>query len=373
MKNRIKTFLRFLIKVWFTIPFYLCSKISERGAYNVFLRAVCESVETVTPYFFSYNLRPKKAEQIVSIEKKSPNADKFAIVMQGPLVRKDDFTLETVKTYERIYPGVSIIISTWKTEDAEYIERIKRETSCLVILNEYPQFSGFLNGNYQMVSTVNGIKAAKEKGKEFVFKTRCDYRFYKKGLLEFMHSMLLSYPCSDTLLHQRYRIVITSGRRDDMFRPYFVGDQFQFGSIDDLINFWDNEELALNCSLKEFYKWCEKGHLSWKQERQYTSILTKRYVKKMAGEEIDNSVKAYWEYAKKYLIFMSAKDADVYYCKYDYRYEETLGSGEFYRDDSVDSLLSYNWNFVLWNNLYNEKLRYDEKMEKISESNYIGE
>ena len=371
MKSKIKAFLQLLVRVWFVIPFYICSKISERLAYSVFLHAVCESVEAVTPYFFSYNLRPKKAEQLVSIEKQSPNADKFAIVMQGPLVLKDDFTLETVKTYERIYPGVFIIISTWENENAEYIERIKKETSCLVVLNRYPQYSGFLNGNYQMVSTVNGIKAAKERGKEFVFKTRCDYRFYKKGLLEFMHSMILTYPCSDSLLDQRYRIVITSGRRDDMFRPFFVGDQFQFGYLDDLLNFWENEEIQENCSLKEFYKWCREECFSWKQERQYTSILTKRYVKKMTGEEIDISVKAYWEYARKYLIFLSAKDADVYYCKYDTRYEETLVNGEYYRDDRDEVCLSYNWNFVRWSNLYHGKLKYNDEMERISEKNYI--
>ncbi len=371
MKKRVKMLFRFVVKGWFTMQFYIFSKISERLTYDVFLRAVCESVEAVTPYFFSYKLRPKKAEQLVSVEKQSPNADKFAIVMQGPLVQKHNFTLETVKTYERIYPGVFIIISTWKDENAEYIERIKKETSCLIVLNEYPQYSGFLNGNYQMVSTVNGIKAAKECGKEFVFKTRCDYRFYKRGLLEFMHSMLLSYPCSDSPLYQRYRIIFTSGRRDDMYKPFFLGDQFNFGHVDDMLNFWDHKEVKQNWSWKEFNKWCKSEHFSWKQERQYTSILTKRYIKKMTGEEIDISVKAYWEYAKKYLIFFSAKDVDAYWCKYEERYEETQGVGEFYRDDSENMLLSYNWNFALWNNLYNEKLQYSDEMEKISESNYI--
>ena len=369
MKMRMVNFLRCLVKIWFTVPFFLCWKTSKR-AYEVFMQSVSESVEAVTPYFFSYNLRPKKAEQVVSIEKPSSNASRFSIIMQGPLVLKDDFTLETVKTYERIYPGVLVIISTWNTEDRQYIERIKQETSAKIVLSEYPQHSGCFNINYQTVSTVNGIKAAKEAGKEFVFKTRCDFRFYKKGLLEFMHSLLQSYPCSDSLLGQRYRIVMSSGREAAMFRPYFVEDLFLFGYIDDMLNYWDHEEITEDYSLTEFFKWADKNHLSWKQERIYTSIYTKRYIKKMTGEDIDISVKAYWDYLRKYIIVLSHKDVGSYWCKYDSRFEETAIYCEYLREVSDGMCRSYNWDFMSWYSLYKEKLEYSEKLELISETNY---
>lgn len=369
MKEKIKKLLRSVVKIWFIIPFYLCGKLSEKLTYNIFLQAICESIESVIPYYFTYNLRPKQAKQVVSREKVSPNADKFVIIMQGPLIEKNDFTLETVKLYERIYPGVQIIISTWEKENSEYVEQIKKETSCKMILNEYPQFSGFANTNYQMVSTVNGLKEAQRMGKEFAFKTRCDYRFYKKGLLEFMHNMLLAYPCADSLMYQKYRIIMTSGRSDDMFRPFFIGDQFQFGSINDLLSFWEHKLILKNCSLKEFYKWCKKNNFSWKEERKYTSLFSRLYVKKMRNEDIDVSVQAYWDFAKKYLIFLSAKDVDAYWCKYDSKYEETMCNGEFYRNDSINLCLSYNWNFAVWSNLYYGKINYIDEMERISEDN----
>lgn len=360
-----------MLKVWLKLPIWVLAKVSPKHSCILFTRAVGESMEEALPYFVSYQFRPKKADDFLSREEKSPNADKFAIIMQGPLVRKNDFTLETVRLYEKLFPGVLIIVSTWDTEEKEYVMKLREEKNCTVLLNQMPCHGGFLNINYQTRSTVAGIRYAQEQGKKFVFKTRCDYRFAKRGLLEYLHQLLLAYPCGGTLTHQRYRIVMTSGRRGDMFRPFFVGDQFNFGYSEDMLNLWDQPMIEQECTMDEFARIRKQKHLSWKQEREYTSILIKRFVQKMSGEELEISVKNYWDFVQKYLILVSAKDVDAYYYKYAERYEESKFCGDFYRQDSLNTCYAYNWNFVSWSNLYHGMLKYDEEMEKISEQNFF--
>jgi hypothetical protein len=118
------------------------------------------------------------------------------------------------------------------------------------------------------------------------------------------------------------------------------------------------------------YKEFELKHLTWKEERDICRNLTRRYIRKMTSSDVPNTIEAYWEFARKYLIFLSAKDVDAYWCKYENRFEETESNGEYYRKDSMSKYLAYNWNFSSWLNLYSGTLKWQEWMEKISENNH---
>jgi hypothetical protein len=373
VKNRregMKKILKKLINAWLYLPLKVASAPCRDKFNAFFFRTICETVEKNTDYFVSYNLRPKRAENFISRESVSENANDYAIIMQGPLVKENNFTLETVKLYNKIYPNVQIIVSTWNTEDAGYVSEIRKCNDCEVLLNELPEYCGFGNLNYQTYSTVEGLKRAKDLNKKFVFKTRCDYRFYKRGLLDYMRSLLMMFPCSDENMSQKYRIVITSGRHDDMFKQFYVGDQFNFGFISDMLNFWDHDLTDVNYPPQEMYKEFELKHLTWKEERDICRNLTRRYIRKMTSSDVPNTIEAYWEFARKYLIFLSAKDVDAYWCKYENRFEETESNGEYYRKDSMSKYLAYNWNFSSWLNLYSGTLKWQEWMEKISENNH---
>jgi hypothetical protein len=370
IKKCIKNLSNKIVNAWFIIPFKVVSAPCKDKFNQFFFNSICKTVEKNTKYFFTYNVRPKYSEDFISKESVSQYAHKYAIIMQGPLIKENNFTLETVKFYNKIYPKVQIIVTTWNTEDGEYIEQIRKCDNCEVVLNELPKNSGFLHFNYQIISTVAGLKRAKELGKSFVFKTRCDYRFYKRGLLDYMRNLLMIFPCADANMGQKYRIVITSGRSDDMFKQFFVGDQFNFGYISDMLNLWDQKLSSTNISMRDLEVEREQKHLTWKEERDICRVLTKGYVKKMASYDIPNTIEAYWEFARKYLIFLSAKDADAYWCKYENRFEETESNGEYYRKDTESKCMAYNWNFSSWLNLYSGTLKWQEWMEKISENNF---
>ena len=45
-----------------------------------------------------------------------------AIIIQGPVITKNKFTLETVKLYLKLHPNAYIILSTWDDTSKEVIE-----------------------------------------------------------------------------------------------------------------------------------------------------------------------------------------------------------------------------------------------------------
>lgn len=369
--QRKKAILKKITSAFYGWTFAIAGKLPKSVILSVMLPTICELAEKNSDYFFSFNVRSKKAEDLITKEDKSPHADQFAIIMQGPLVAKDDFTLETIKIYNKIYKDVLVIVSTWKNEDSKYIERIENECKCKVVLTDYPEHGGFMHTNYQAKGTQAGLATAKQLGKTFVFKTRSDYRFTKRGLLEFFYNIIHEYPCVKDEYGLNYRLIFTSGRNDDMYRPHFIGDQFNFGYIDDMLSFWNCQGTDYEKSSKDYYSEREKSHMTWLQDRENCSVLLKNFTKKVANRDLVIDVKTYWDFVKKYLIFVSAKDCNAYWLKYD-RFEETVNNGEYYpRGDSVDCLLSYNWDFALWNDLYNGTLNYDVSMENISRNNHF--
>ena len=61
----------------------------------------------------------------------------LTIVMQGSLKLEENFTYETLKIYQKNFPNCPKILSTWKTEDAEEIQKIK-DLGVNILLNDPP-------------------------------------------------------------------------------------------------------------------------------------------------------------------------------------------------------------------------------------------
>ena len=98
--------------------------------------------------------------------------DDYAIIIQGPLDLKHNFTFETLKYYKLNY-DCTIILSTWEEKIIKFLNEIKK-LDIEVLINKKPNTSGWGNINYQTLSTYNAIKHAKLLGKKYVAKTRTD-------------------------------------------------------------------------------------------------------------------------------------------------------------------------------------------------------
>jgi hypothetical protein len=106
----LKWFSRFLL--------VLLSQVSGRRR---LLGLVAEAVEGESD-FVTYHCRPKLAVVVGTrndVVRKDANraGQQLAIVMQGPIAHKDNFTLETLKIYQQHFSDSKIILSTWEDED----------------------------------------------------------------------------------------------------------------------------------------------------------------------------------------------------------------------------------------------------------------
>lgn len=107
---------------------------------------------------------------------------KRAVIIQGPTT---DYSTLKDKW------GSDIIWSTWKGEESHYSD------NDIVIFNDIPNDKGRVNVNLQKISTINGLKKAKELGYTRAIKTRSDLHptnfnkfisLFKEGLnIPFFH------------------------------------------------------------------------------------------------------------------------------------------------------------------------------------------
>jgi hypothetical protein len=187
--------------------------------------------------FITHHRRPIQAEAIATMSDATPPSH-TAIVLQGSLGDFGDFTLNTIRLYQKHFPDVPVILSTWTDEKPSLIEVARRE-GATVILNDPPQIRGLSNINCQLVSSLNGIRQAQEIGAKYVLKTRTDQRIYAPNAIQFMESLLRLFPLRGERL-QKERLIGCS-LNTYKYRLYGVSDMLLFGHIDDMLLFWSTQ------------------------------------------------------------------------------------------------------------------------------------
>lgn len=360
-----------LINLWLK-PLLFMARRQNRHFISA-LKKEMEQCSKFSDFFFSVKRRPKYAKQVIVNEHESAINLQTAIVIQGPLVTEDNFTLETIRLYGRLFPGVLVIVSTWENEDSNSIQRIQRENNCRVILNQYPHHSGLLNLNYQITTTLAGVEEAKRLGKKYVFKSRADFRFYKKGLLEYLYLLITTFPMGCDEEVQKYRIIGGAGRMNCIFRPFWLTDQFNYGYVDDMLRYWNYPIKSIDLKPNELCRLVESEHYSWnertKRQLSVETELLLNYIQSVEGSRPDISVSNYWEIIKKRFIVVSRQDLEYYWCKYPTRFDESFSDSSYREDDSPERMYSYNWDYAQWLRLYNGILQYKKEYELFAEKN----
>ena len=155
------------------------------------------------------------------------------IVVQGPISNN---IVKMIDDYQSVWHGVQIIISTWKDEDPGLLDDLMKK-DINVVTSTKPPYNGISNVNYQIVSTLSGIKLAQKLGVRYCLKTRTDQRIYNQQVMKYMVSLLHDFPV-ETSTGQNMRL-ITMSFNTFKFRLYGITDMFMFGEISDMLNYWD--------------------------------------------------------------------------------------------------------------------------------------
>ena len=164
--------------------------------------------------------------------------EEITFVIQGLI--NPSVTKQSINTLKKIFPGSSIIISTWEGQDADDIG------SDLVVYNKDPGSTVFvyskkdkpvyININRKIVSSFYGLSAVKTK---YAAKLRSDNVLYKTDVIKIferfpMRSSELSFFNERLVCSNFYAKEFEKGLRI----PFFFSDFFQFGETEDLLTLW---------------------------------------------------------------------------------------------------------------------------------------
>ena len=329
------------------------------------MKAACKAAEKQTDYYVSYRLRAKNMENIPILPHISCGEEsRIAIVMQGPLMLADNFTLESAKYYKKCYPHAAVIVSTWDDSDTDTINRL-RECGVTVVLSRLPDNCGNRNINYQAVNTLAGVKRAREEGMEFVCKTRTDQRIYHPNAMFYLSGLVKTFPVNnmDFSQEQKGRIVAMCMPYGDMFYPYCLADFMYFGYTEDI------EQLFLIAPDKRPKGKNGKGLTRKKIAEDMLAPeiqFLRDYISRMGGNN-ECTVKAYWQFVKNHMITINRDEIGMFWPKYEGRYSENIQNGSYYPMEEKDAFHCYNFDFVRWLSLYQGTLLYDERYEKYTE------
>lgn len=207
-----------------------------RKKIQVFLK-FCTNIFEISDYFISYKLFNKKERIALKKKIKKKIYPKIAIIIQGPLINKNKFTVETIKFYSNLYPETLIIFSSWKN-DIDQLKKEKFRKNIKLIENTIPSYQGYKNINLQSVSSKNAIMYAKKQRCKYVLKTRSDMRICDLNFIEYLLEAIKFYKTNtNSSLHQKERIITTSFTL--RYRLYGISDMIMFGNIHDIYKYFN--------------------------------------------------------------------------------------------------------------------------------------
>jgi hypothetical protein len=313
---------------------------------------ICGKLEKQIGCYLSFLYREKYPDSRPGM-KQGMNKEKIGIVMQGPLIRENNFTVNTIKRYMNYSDNLSIIVSTWDDEDRAELDQI-RAAGAVVVTSKKPEFAGNFNINYQLVSTLAGIKKAVEFDCKYICKTRTDQRIYGETAFAFMMCLLKHYPAAAG--GQRQRLIGLSTEYGSMYKPYYISDFLYFGQTEDIYKLFDIPLDERNIVRRK--NSCQRAV---EDELIPEVYILREYLKK-TGAEYGVSVKDYWLFLRDRMILIDKSIIGLYWPKYESRYCEHMRNGSY--STAHAHISGFNFDFASWLCLYNGDLLYKEEYEK---------
>ncbi|MGL4998534.1 MAG: WavE lipopolysaccharide synthesis family protein [Cetobacterium sp.] len=264
--------------------------------------------------FLSIHFRPKEIENIIDDKIKIfEKLGKIGIVIQGPIIFQDNFTLETIKLYKKTFENSEIILSTWKGYTKEKLQKFIDE-EIIILENKKPKSGGFINLNYQIISAKNGVIEAEKQNCNYILKTRTDMRIYETGVFEFLVSLLKNYPVRDIKNMQKTRIIGI----DINTHKYGIGisDVFQFGTTEELIKMWNIDLYPREITMKQYLDFEKTSSAVDRYNLEFAECyLLKKYCI-LNNMQIQPNLKSYYNVLKNNFIIIDSSMINMYWNKY---------------------------------------------------------
>ncbi len=236
-----------------------------------------------------------------------------AIMMQGPIIHENNFTIETINLYISNFPNSKIILSTWEEEKVDPEIYINKNV-CVIRSEIYKGRKGYGSTNYQIKGNKIGINKIKELKIPFTLKTRTDQRLGNPDMLSYLKKMLELFPLDNKYnLNQKSRLI---GMSFDTFiyRLYGLSDMFLFGETEDVFSYFDCKYDTRNFNN---YKLKQNTQRIYSKENICEVYFMTEFLKKK-GEEIEWKLEKSLEVFKKRFLIIDSYSLDFFWPKYSF-------------------------------------------------------
>lgn len=284
------------------------------------IKADMIQAETATGRFFTYHSRPMQAEDYL-VSREPPPSEKIAIVLQGPIVKENAFTIETIKLYRKNFPTVDLIVSTWENEDAATVQSLLDVGATVVLQSKYPTedeniaTGGISQVNFALCGTQPGLQWAKSQGFEYVLRTKTDQRLYSASYFIDALNLMDAFPLKlNPPMRQERRLVVLGHMLKYM--PYSVSEQGVFGTISDVTDYF-------SAPMDMRPSWQGRTLMQWAQGPVSEAYYFVWYMK-LLGREPEWTLDDSWNMIKDHFVIMDLDVADFYFQKYE-RHQEHRG------------------------------------------------
>ncbi|MDO5381705.1 MAG: WavE lipopolysaccharide synthesis family protein [Eubacteriales bacterium] len=323
---------------------------------NKFFDIITRFVNKYGMYYLSVKKLPKlngNVDVIVHDNIKIQSED-VAIIIQGPIKCEENFTLNTVKLYKKIFSNSEIIVSTWTDQDQIQL-KLLRELGVTVVESSPLDNRGSGNVNAQLLSSLKGFNSIKGDQIKYVLKTRSDQRIYYPGTLGYLKGLLNILDNKDG--NNRIICVDNISNCLDRLPPFYIIDYLYFGEknqIERLLNIPFNE-----CEYKDGFDLMKKLQLSslpdayeqCKYNIPPEYYITVMYLKSLGENGNFFDYEYFYECLKKYFIQISTQDIDLYWPKYYAKYNQPVSILK--KDENVFHQTE-NMNFQNYVNIIND-------------------
>lgn len=334
MKANVISFLSSLIRA--------ILRFSPPAVSNNVKNDLLEKLDVYNDAFTTYHSRPKQNIDCTIVSTINNIQSMVAIVIQGPIVESENFTIETTRLYKKSFKNHIIIVSTWEDIEERLVVRLKKE-KVIVVLSKKPDCSGPLNINLQIESSKAGIQKAKELGAEYIYKSRTDQRMYQ-NCTRFLLELQQTFPVNSEM-GQTERLIACSFTTLK-YRPYGIGDMLMFGHISDMLDYWDSEFDPRNIEKREYEN---LSILNYAKMRFAETYLCTNYLLKK-NYHLSWSLEDSWKVYSEMFCIVNAEMFDLFWFKYEWRVEKRFN---FYKFNTMQCLQFTDWLEIKnnWNQL----------------------
>ena len=245
--------------------------------------------------FFSWHRRPRKLSQWGISDFQADPESEIGLIIQGPIVYKHNFTLESARLYRAQYPNMPIFISTWAA--SKNFLSACNEIGVKVIENREISNPYYGNLNRQQTTTLAGLKALQSLGVKYAIKSRSDQRIYALNFVTYLRQMSRLFPPTSVPNRSSDIRIFITYQNSFLDRHLSGSDFLHFGETQDLIVFWksiDSQNLPVDLAPEQILMGSYLLSCGWSSEGLLTNQTWIESMRKVVGFLDSSALDLFW-------------------------------------------------------------------------------